>query len=128
MKFKHFIVKKIIHCHNRNSHQPVVKLEVLNLCSMFILKVRLRSIYRRLTTCIFIPSQKLSLKGQTGLEVIKLFSCSTQLNMKFFLLINVKMLTIVGILTFINRKNSIINLSEPKKRAEFPANFILMSI
>ena len=31
------------------------------------------------------------------------FSCSNQLNMKFILLINVKMPTIVGILTFINR-------------------------
>ena len=30
-------------------------------------------------------------------EVIKLFSCSTQLKLKFFLLINVKMPTIVGI-------------------------------
>ena len=50
-----------------------------------------------------------------GPEVIKLFPCSTQLSMKFFLLINVRMPTIVDILTFINRKNSIINLSEPKK-------------
>ena len=48
-------------------------------------------------------------------EVIKLFSCSTQLNMKFFLLINVKMPTIVGILTFISGKNNILGLSEPKK-------------
>ena len=64
-----------------------------------------------------------------GPEVIKLFSCSTQLSMKFemlisikvsrnlvflgsdkpkmlfFLLINVKMPTIVGSLTFMNRKN-----------------------
>ena len=32
-----------------------------------------------------------------GLEVIKLFSCSTQLSMKFILLINVKMPTIVCI-------------------------------
>ena len=30
---------------------------------------------------------------RSGLEVIKLFSCSTQLSMKFSLLINVKMLT-----------------------------------
>ena len=30
-----------------------------------------------------------------GPEVVKLFSCSTQLSMKFFLLINVKMLTII---------------------------------
>ena len=39
-------------------------------------------------------------------EVIKLFWCSTQLSMKFILLINVKMPTIVGILTFISRMNT----------------------
>ena len=39
-------------------------------------------------------------------EVIKLFSCSTQLSMKFILLINVKMPTIVGILTFISMINT----------------------
>ena len=38
-------------------------------------------------------------------EVIKLFSISAQLSMKFILLINVKMPTIVGILTFISRIN-----------------------
>ena len=48
-------------------------------------------------------------------EVIKLFSCSTQLSMKFFLLLNVKMPTIVGILTFMHRKNNILGLSEPEK-------------
>ena len=37
----------------------------------------------------------------SGPEVIKLFSCSSQLSTKFILLINVKMPTIVGILTFI---------------------------
>ena len=42
-----------------------------------------------------------------GPEVIQLFLCPTQLSMKFFLLINVKMPTIVGILTFMSRKNSI---------------------
>ena len=50
-----------------------------------------------------------------GPEGIKLFSCSTQLRLKFILLINVKMPTIVGIfniiptivgiLTFISRIN-----------------------
>ena len=40
-----------------------------------------------------------------GLEVIKLFSCSTQLSTKFILFINVKMPTIVGILTFISMIN-----------------------
>ena len=41
--------------------------------------------------------------------VIKLFSCSPQLSMKFFLLINVKMPTIVGILTFMSGENSILD-------------------
>ena len=63
----------------------------------------------------------------SGPEVIKLFSCSTHLSMIFFLHINVKMPTIVGILTFMNMKNSIISLPEPKN-AEFPVIFILMSI
>ena len=44
-----------------------------------------------------------------GPKVIKLLSCSTQLSMKFFLLINVEMPTIVG------RKNSILGSSEPEK-------------
>ena len=41
----------------------------------------------------------------SGLEVIKPFSCSTQLSMKFSLLINMKMPTIVGIFIFISREN-----------------------
>ena len=40
--------------------------------------------------------------ADTGSEVIKLFPCSTQLSTKFILLINVKMPTIVDILTFIS--------------------------
>ena len=39
-----------------------------------------------------------------GPGVIKLFSCSTQLSMIFFLLINVEMPTVVGISTFVGRK------------------------
>ena len=39
-------------------------------------------------------------------KVIKLFSYSTQLSMKFILLINVKMSTIDGILTFISMINA----------------------
>ena len=50
-----------------------------------------------------------------GPEVIKLFSCSTQLSMKFTPLIHVKMPTIVGILTCMSGENSILGLSEPKK-------------
>ena len=53
--------------------------------------------------------------NQPGPEVIKPFLCSTQLSMKFFLLINVKMPTIVGILTFIIGKYSILDLPEPLK-------------
>ena len=55
-------------------------------------------------------------------EVIKLFSCSTQLSMKFFVLVNVKMPTVVGILTFMSGKNCILGLSGPKK-AQFPDSF-----
>ena len=42
-----------------------------------------------------------------------------------FLFINVKMPTIVDILTFMSRKNSIIGLSEPEK-AEFPDFFVYL--
>ena len=40
--------------------------------------------------------------NNAGPEVIKLFPCSTQLSTEFILLINVKMPTIVDILTFIS--------------------------
>ena len=46
--------------------------------------------------------------------------------MKFFLFVNVKMPTIVGILTFMSRKNSILGLFEPEKKAEFLDIFILI--
>ena len=65
---------------------------------------------------------------RTGPEVIKLLSCSTQLSMKFFQLTNVKMPTILGILTFMSRKNSIIGLFESEKKLNFLIFFILMSI
>ena len=45
----------------------------------------------------------------SGPEVIKTISCSTQLSMKMFLLINVKMPT------FKSRKNTILGLSKPEK-------------
>ena len=38
---------------------------------------------------------------------MKVFSCSTQLKMKFIMLINIKMPTIVGILIFISMINTI---------------------
>ena len=43
---------------------------------------------------------------RSGLEVMKFNSCSTQLSMKFIMLINVKMPTNVGILTFISMINT----------------------
>ena len=50
-----------------------------------------------------------------GLDVLKTFLCSTQLSTKFILLINVKMPTIVGILTFI----SMIDTSERLESRNF---------
>ena len=46
-----------------------------------------------------------------GPEVIKLFSCSTQLSTTFIMHINVKMPTIVGILTFISKLNATLESS-----------------
>ena len=43
-------------------------------------------------------------------------SCSVQLSIKLFLLINVKMPTIVGISTLLSRKSSVRGLSEPEQR------------
>ena len=76
-----------------------------------------------INTCI---SGLIKLMINPGPEVLKLFPCSTQLSMKFFFLITVKMSTFVGILTFMSRKNSILGLSEPEK-AEFLNIFILLN-
>ena len=64
------------------------------------------------TDCRVSPVSALSQKIKPGPEVIKLFSCSTQLSMKFSPLINVKMPTIVGILTCMSGKNNILGLTE----------------
>ena len=45
-------------------------------------------------------------RQRPGPEVIKLSPCSTQLSTKFILLINTKMPTIVGILTYISMINT----------------------
>ena len=50
-----------------------------------------------------------------GPEVIQLFSYSTQMSMNFILLINVKMPTVVGILTFISMKNATSEFQSKKK-------------
>ena len=72
-----------------------------------------------MTTAITVDKKQNKKQQQTdphpGPEVIKLFSCSTQLSMNFFPLIHVKMPTIVGILTCMSGKNNILGLTEPKK-------------
>ena len=47
-------------------------------------------------------------EDRSGTEAIELFPCSTQLSTIFILLINVKMPTVVGILTFISMINATI--------------------
>ena len=51
----------------------------------------------------------------SGPEVIKLFSCSTQLSMKFSLLINMKMPKIVGIFIFISREIFVLSYVKQKR-------------
>ena len=58
-------------------------------------------------------------KGETRPRGYKLFSCSTRLSTKFILLINVKMPTIVGILTFISVKNATSKSLRARKRLYF---------
>ena len=66
-----------------------------------------------------LPYYKLNyIQFRPGLKVIKLFSYSTQLSMNFILLINVKMPTFVGILTFI----SMINTTSERLK---PRNFLI---
>ena len=45
----------------------------------------------------------------------KIMLSSAQLSMEFFLLVNIKMPTFVGILTFMTRKNCFLSISEPEK-------------
>ena len=49
------------------------------------------------------------------LQQFKLFSCTAELTMNYFLLINIKMPTTVGILIFISRKNFMLNWVEYEK-------------
>ena len=51
--------------------------------------------------------------------VIKRISCSTQLSMKFIMLINVKISTIDGILTFISMVNTCTSESLKATKAHF---------
>ena len=67
------------------------------------------------TSHLFLAINQFHCARQTipGPEVIKLFSCSAQLRLKSILLINVKMPTIVSILTFISRINYRLWSSKP---------------
>ena len=59
------------------------------------------------------------LELKQGPEVIKLISCSARLRLKFILLINVKMPTIVGILTFMRRINYQLLSIEPEFSTDY---------
>ena len=52
---------------------------------------------------------------RSGPKVMKHFSCSTQLSMKFILPINIKMPTFVGILMFISKINFMLSWVEHEK-------------
>ena len=64
---------------------------------------------------------------KSGIEVTKLFSCSTQLSMKFILLINFKMPTILGILTFISGINAAFNDLKQEKYLFFSISVYMSS-
>ena len=64
---------------------------------------------------IYVLVLLVSTELRPGPEVLKTIPCSTQPGMNFFLPINVKMSTIVGILTFMSRKYSNIDSSKPEK-------------
>ena len=96
----------------------------LNYASLFILHAPPR--YYRISGYMLLSILDLSAGYRIWLRGYKkYFSRSTQLSMKLFLLINVELPTVVGILTFMSREKSILGLSESEKKAEF---LILMSI
>ena len=58
-------------------------------------------------------------ESNTGPEVIKLFSCSTQLSMKFIMLINLKLLTIAN--------SFLLNIAEHENEVFLKVKHILTS-
>ena len=68
---------------------------VFDQTGLSVTKFKILNIYRRNSECTIHEHRPLGYKT----------SCSTQLRIKFILLINVKMPTIVGILTFMRRIN-----------------------
>ena len=105
------------------STQPIIKLQILSgsfhdhtLSALYFEKIKLMIKKNVNNSWDLFVSDDLENDTKNLLVMdMKFFPCSTQLSMKFFLFINVKMPTIVGILTFMSRKNSIISLSEPKR-------------
>ena len=88
----------LLHVLSASAAMSPLPTELLRHCSIgFDTYLRLRLV----PGCVL---EKVRIEGP-GPEVIKLFSCSAQPSLKFILLINVKMPTIVGILTFISRIN-----------------------
>ena len=88
---------------------PEIQVELLSrqlICFCLLKKIIIISEIERDFKHIFFFNSafrmKCQISRQPGPEVIKLFSYSTQLSTKFILLINVKMPTIVGILTFLS--------------------------
>ena len=91
---KYFSIVLHVYTHTENIH---VHSNFINFCKPV----------RKLVEVYFMISDLLFTKEKrSDPEVIKLFPCSTRLSMKFILLVNVKMPTIVGILTFISRINT----------------------
>ena len=69
---------------------------------------------RSILSLINLSNWEHSEASHLGLKDIKLFSCSTGLNILFIQLINVKMPTIVSILTFLSKINTSLSFLKPK--------------
>ena len=61
-------------------------------------------------------------------EIIKLFSCSAQLSLKFSLLINMKKSTIVGIFIFISRESFMLSYFSKKEFGMIVSNLRFISM
>ena len=84
------------------------------------------SMWLKRSTSVRTHNHKSSFSIWTWCRCNNAFSCSTQLSMKFILLINVKMPIIVGILTFISRIEYKIPEFYRKRNLDFQ-HFIFMS-
>ena len=92
-------------------------------CGFFITTQHYSLIKKQLFKCNKHP--RITKIPSSGLKVIKLFSCSTQLSTEYILLINVKMPTIVGILTFIIGILTLISMINTTSERLKPRNFFI---